>query len=116
MTDINFKEQEKLYSQQTLVKILRGRKYYFKPVTEYYNTAFYCIVKCEVHNAFFDMMHELFGWAGFKQKISYVECPVSMVVCGEYFNSNTEPIIFTQEDVKKVLMDVPENYVGENSL
>lgn len=114
--NIDFKEKTAYNSQQTIVKFLRSRKYCFKPITEYDNAMFYCIIKCEAHNAFFDMMHELFGWAGVKQRISYHDCPLSISVCEGYSNSAVEPIIFTQEDIKKILLDVPENYVGEFNL
>lgn len=113
---IDFKEKTTLNSQQTIVKFLRERKYCFKPITEYDNSMFYCIIKCEYHNAFFDMLHDLFGWAGVKQRITYVDCPLSLSVCEGYSNSAIEPIIFTQEDIIKILKDVPENYVGETEL
>ena len=116
MNEVKFNEKAKINSQQTLVKFLKEKKYYFKPVSEYSNSDFYCMVKCEMHNAFFDMLHELFGWAGAKERVTFVDSPIAFSICAGSYNEQMEPVVFTQEDVKKIITDVPENYIGEDIL
>lgn len=111
MIELKFKEQESLYSQQTIVKVLRTRQYYFKPINEYENTQFHCMVKCRKTNAFGKFLNFLLG-----DKTDYVECPLMIDVCGDFGTPIVEPFVFTRDDVARIIKDVPETYVGEEIL
>ena len=114
--ELNFKEKETFNSQQTLVNLLRKYDYFFEPVSQYENTQFYCVVKCEIYNFTKDFLYRAFKWLGFKKKVEYSNCPVAITMCNPYNTGVFEPIVFTQEDVKKIVSDVPERYVGEKVL
>ena len=115
--NIKFKEGTKFNSQQTIVKVLKDKKYEFEPINEYQNTLFYCVTLCEDPDWLKDFLSKLFGWAGFKYKKRYVKCPLMITVCGGlYPNSVYEPIVFNREEVEGIISDLPENYVGEEIL
>ena len=109
--ELKFSEPKALYSQQTIVKVLRERQYYFKPINEYENTQFYCIIRCRKQN-----------WGGkiltflFADNTDYVECPLMIDVCGDFGKPIVEPFVFTRDDVVRIISDVPETYVGESIL
>lgn len=110
---ISFKEVPAWTSQQTIVKILKTTKYHFEPVSEYENTQFVCVTEQEDY----DPIKDQFKRFGFKVKKKYSHCPLAITVCGSYKNQPiVEPIIFTREDVLKIISDVPENYAGEDTL
>ena len=111
MIDLKFKEPETLYSQQTIVKVLRERKYYFKPINEYENTQFNCMILCRKTNAFGKFLNFLLG-----DKADYVECPLMIDVCGDFGKPIVEPFVFTRDDVARIIKDVPDTYVGEEVL
>ena len=109
MEHLTFKEPETLYSQQTIVKILRNRHYYFKPINEYENTQFYCMVVCSKQmNIFEKLLNFILG-----DKTDYVDCPLMIDVNGEYGKPVMENFVFTRDDVSRIIADVPETYVGE---
>ena len=110
---INFRDVPVWSSQQTIVKILKQVKYSFKAVSEYENTQFYCVTEQKEY----DPVKASLRSFGFKPKDKYVSCPLAITVCGVYNREPlVEPIVFTREDVKNIIMDVPENYTGPEIL
>ena len=110
--NLTFKEETTLYSQQTIVKILRERNYYFKPINEYENTQFYCMVVCRKRtNIFGKIFSFLLG-----DKDGNVDCPMMIDVCGDLGAPLVEPFVFTRDDVMRIIRDVPETYVGKEVL
>jgi hypothetical protein len=110
---VNFRDVPVWASQQTIVKILKQVKYGFKPVSEYENTQFYCITEQKEY----DPVKESLRTFGFKPKDKYTSCPLAITVCGMYKGEPiVEPIVFTREDVKRIIADVPENYTGPEIL
>ena len=110
-TDLRFTESESLYSQQTIVKVLRERKYYFKPINEYENTQFYCMIVCRKQHFFGKFLNFLFG-----DKNENIESPLMIDVCGDFGRPIVEPFVFTRDDVLRIVKDVPDTYVGTNVL
>ena len=108
-----FKETPAWRSQQTIVKILKGVKYKFEPISEYENTQFVCITEQKDYQP----VKETFRHFGFKFKDKYSPCPLAITACGVSSREPlVEPIIFTREDVLKIVADVPENYIGSEEL
>ena len=112
---ITFKEKESFRTQQTIAKVLRERKYFFIPITEYDNEHFYCMTKCVDETTFSAQLYRAFKWLGVKRRDKYINCPLSIVICGKY-STVSEPFVFNREDVLNIVSDIPENYVGENML
>ena len=111
--EIKFKDVPVWTSQQTIVKILKQVKYHFEPVSEYENTQFVCVTEQENYNPIKDSFKRI----GLKVKKKYSQCPLAITVCGGYKNQPiVEPIVFTREDVKRIIADVPENYTGPEIL
>jgi hypothetical protein len=111
--DIKFNEVPTWSSQQTIVKILKGTKYHFEPVSEYENTQFVCMTQQKDYDPFKDVVRKV----GFRPKDKYSPCPLAITVCGHnQAEAIVEPIIFTREDVLKIIKDVPENYTGPEIL
>lgn len=106
-----FKDQESLYSQQTIVKVLRERSYYFKPINEYENTQFYCMVVCRKQHVFGKFLNFILG-----DRNDNVECPLMIDVCGDFGRPIVEPFVFTRDDVMRIIRDVPDTYVGSQKL
>ena len=110
---IKFKEIPAWESQQTIVKVLKKVKYKFEPVSDYENTQFVCITQQENYSPIKDTFRKF----GLKAKKTYTSCPLALTVCGMYKTQPLlEPIVFTQEDVLRIIKDVPENYIGEEIL
>ena len=114
--EINFNERKTYNMQQTIVKILKEKKYSFKSLSGYDNSMFYCMIRCEVYDEIFDILNKALWWAGVKRKLKTFDCPLSICFCDEYYHGDGEPIVFTREDIRKILIDAPENYIGESSL
>ena len=88
-------------------------KYHFEPVSEYENTQFYCITEQKEYSMFKNSIKKV----GFKVKDKYTSCPLAITVCGIYSREPVvEPIVFTREDVLRIIRDVPENYDGSDVL
>ena len=111
MIELKFKATESRYSQQTIVKVLREREYFFKPINEYENTQFHCMIRCRKTNVFGKWINRLLG-----DKTDYVECPLMIDVCGDFGTPIVEPFVFTRDDVARIIKDVPETYIGEEIL
>ena len=108
--DIKFNEMKKASSQETLVRILQKFKYYFVSISEYDNKYFHCIIKCPDNPP-------MFSWLRFKKKKEYfVDYPLGLSVCSCYKEPFNEPVVFTREDVLNIIRDVPENYIGDDTL
>ena len=110
---VSFNDVPVWASQQTIVKVLRQTKYYFEPVSDYENTQFVCVTKQKNYEPF----KNVFKKFGFKPKEKYTSCPLAITVCGIYgAEPIVEPMVFTREDVLKIIRDVPENYEGPDVL
>jgi hypothetical protein len=111
--DVYFASMPSWASQQTIVKILKKVKYRFEPVSEYENTQFICVTEQEDY----DLLKDSFKRIGFKVKKKYSSCPLAITVCGAYKGQPfVEPFVFNRDDVRKIIRDVPENYIGEEIL
>lgn len=113
MEQINFKEKETVSSQQTIVLILKNYKYFFQSISEYDNNNFKCMIMHEEPNLFFKLFSH-FGYKGQKNRV--VMSPLMLCTYTTTNNEINELMVFTQEDVKKIISDVPENYIGEKVL
>ncbi|MBP5458330.1 MAG: hypothetical protein J6Y37_17710 [Paludibacteraceae bacterium] len=110
---INFKEVPVCYSQQTIVKILKEVKYHFEPIIDYENTQFVCVTEIKED----DIIKSVLKFFGFKVKDKYRKCTLALTICGNTPGQPiVEPMVFTRDDVERVLRDVPENYTGEKTL
>lgn len=107
-------------SQQTIVKLLKKVKYHFEPVCEYEHTQFYCVTEQRKENPVQD------GFMKFLRKIfpkmkpvkeEYADAPLALTICGEYRGVPlVEPIVFTRDDVMRIIADTPETYNGTEIL
>ena len=111
MTELKFAEEEACYSQQTLVKMLSDSNYKFVPISDYGNDQFYCYVEYRELNSVKDFLTRL----GFNVKYKTYFGKLGLIMSGK-FRDTVEPIVFTRDDVKRVLMDVPDTYVGPRVL
>lgn len=110
---LNFKEIPVCYSQQTIVKILKQVKYHFEPVSEYENTQFACVTEVKEKS----LWNSFMKFFGVKVKDKYYNCPLMLTICGNIDTKSIDEImVFTRDDVERILRDVPENYTGENTL
>ena len=63
------------------------------------------------------MLYKIFGRFGYKEpKTKYLECPLGLCYCSDTNSTLDELLVFTQEDVKNIISDVPENYIGGSTL
>ena len=106
---VTFRDIPDCNSQQTIVKMLRDRKYDFEQVNEYDNTQFYCVTECQEDNGFKDFLWRL----GIKCKYKVSRCKMAIVLCGKYSETIFEPMVFTRNDVLRIIKDVPETYIGK---
>ena len=110
---LNFKDVPVCYSQQTIVKILRQIKYHFEPVSEYENTQFVCVTEVKQSK----LLSGLWRFLGFKVKDKYFNCPLALTICGNIDTKSIDEImVFTRDDIQRILKDVPENYTGDDIL
>lgn len=117
MQYINFENPKQLNSQQTIVLVLKQHKYYFKSISEYDNSNFYCIIVHENVDTIGNMLYKIFGRFGYKEPTTkYLECPLGLCYCSDTNSTLDELLVFTQEDVKNIISDVPENYIGGSTL
>lgn len=107
--EVKFKEVPMWQSQQTIVKILKQVKYRFEPLNEYENNEFICVTEQKARRG---PLKELMASMGAKVKDKYDFCPLTLTICGEY-GSIVETMVFTREDVKRIISDVPEHYIGD---
>lgn len=109
METIKFKEMVQANSQETLVRVLKKYSYYFEPINEYENEHFHCIIRCPVKDP-------IFGWLKAKSKQKYDEYPIGLSICSCYKEPFVEPIVFTRDDVISIVKDVPNTYIGDDTL
>ena len=112
MSELKFADHKDCFSQQTIVKMLRGVNYRFEPITEYGNEQFYCVTECKETNKIKDLLLRL----GIKVKYKTFEGRLGLLMCGKYCDQIIEPMVFTRDDVQRILMDVPGRYVGPSVL
>ncbi len=112
MTELKFVTNEPCYSQQTIVKMLKRNHYRFEPIDEYGNENFYCVVLYPETSLFKDFFKKL----GFKVNYKVFEGKMGLITCGKYCDSCIEPMVFTRDDIQRIIRDVPDNYVGDDVL
>lgn len=112
MTELKFVTNEPCYSQQTIVKMLKRNHYRFDPIDEYGNENFYCVVLYTESSTLKDILKKI----GFKVRYKIYEGKMGLITCGKYCETCIEPMVFTRDDVQRILRDVPENYVGDTTL
>ena len=112
MTELKFVANEPCYSQQTIVKMLSKNPYRFEPIDEYGNENFYCVVLYEETSLIKDFLKKL----GIKVKYKTYEGKMGLITCGKYCDTCIEPMVFTRDDIQRILRDVPDNYVGNTTL
>lgn len=112
-TKLTFNDIPAWASQQTIVKILKQVKYKFEPISSYENTQFLCVTEQKRSEPIKESLMSL----GIKMKPKYSSCPLAITICGPYNGSPlVEPIVFTRDDVMRIISDVPENYIGPEAL
>ena len=113
--ELKFKEITNCLSQRTMVKLLKKYSYKFVPINEYENELFYCMLEYPVNNNMFKWFFKMFKWLGAKEKVEYVSGPLSLTICNEVIFP-AEPMVFDREEIKRIFNDVPEHYVGDDTI
>ena len=114
--EIKFKECMPYKSQQSIAIFLKNFNYYFVQATEYDNKNFFCMIKCPEKEIMKDFFYSLIKWTGAKKKTKYFDYRLNLTFCACSTERAEMPMLFTQEDVKNIIADVPENYVGDEIL
>lgn len=104
---IKFKQTAPVMSQMAIVSILKTHQYYFEPVNDFCNYYFYLVVKVARETLFTRVFHKT---------PSFNETYLAIDVCGGDFCDVRRRMVFTRDDIQKILSDVPENYIGEAEL
>lgn len=115
--EIKFNEQMAIKSQRTIASVLRNVKYTFLPISKYDNNFFYCIIHCEEkENPFFQWLRKYAKWLAPKIRHEYMDyrLKLSFRNCDDLYVD--EPMVFSRQEVKNIVADVPENYIGEEVL
>lgn len=115
--EIKFNEQMAIKSQRTIASVLRNVKYTFLPISKYDNNFFYCIIHCEEKESpLFQWLRKYAKWIAPKMKNEYVDyrLKLSFRNCDDLYVD--EPMVFSRQEVKNIVADVPENYIGEEVL
>ena len=115
--EIKFNEQQVIKSQRTIANVLKNVKYTFRPISKYDNNFFYCMIRCqERENPILAWLRKYVKWLIPKAKVEYMDyrLKISFRDCNEYYID--EPMVFSRHEVKNIVADVPENYIGEEVL
>ena len=107
MEEIKFSPMKPFSSQQTIALFLRDKQYYFRSVSAYENTMFYCVIrKPEFRNT---CLGDIFK----KHETKYNEYILTLSLDKGGSDAEEMYMVFTQEDVKNIVKDAPEGYIGE---
>lgn len=115
--EIKFQQRPEVHSQQTLVTILKRYKYYFVPVIEQDNRQFYLVLDGKVDSgetnggAIKKVMSKL---TGDKNGPHNTVLKYAVMDGNDAFMS--VPIVFTRADILDIVKDVPDTYIGEETL
>lgn len=115
--EIRFNEQQAMKSQRTIVAILRNVKYTFRAISKYDNSFFYCEIHCpQEEDPIVVWFRKYMPWFFPKRKNDYIDYRLSLSFrdCSDRYID--EPIVFSRQEVKNIVADVPENYIGEEVL
>lgn len=115
--EIKFSEQQVIKSQRTIVHILRNMKYTFQPISKYDNNYFYCIIHCEQKEPkAIVWLRKYLNWLLPRPKNEYIDYRLTLSFrdCNDYYID--EPMVFNRQEVKNIVSDVPDNYIGEEVL
>ena len=115
--EIKFNEQRQTKSQRTIVAVLKQVKYTFTPISKYDNMYFYCIIHCEQkEHPFFTWLRKYAKWLAPRMKFEYIDYRLSLTFrdCNDMYID--EPMVFSRQEVKNIVEDIPENYIGEEVL
>ena len=115
--EIKFNEQVAIKSQRTVVNVLKNVQYTFLPISKYDNNFFYCIIHCEEkESAFFQWLREHAKWLAPKPRNEYIDYRLKLSFRNCINLYVDEPMVFSRQEVKNIVADVPENYIGEEVL
>lgn len=115
--EIKFNEQRPSKSQRTIAAVLKQAKYTFTPISKYDNMYFYCIIHCEQKEPpFFTWLRKYAKWLAPRMKYEYIDHRLSLTFrnCDDMYVD--EPMVFSRQEVKNIVEDIPENYIGEEVL
>lgn len=109
---ISFKEKQGFMAQQTLSNLLSKHKYLFKKVDYYTDDAYYCFVAYKFKRFKSEFFQKWFS--KYLEDFTTSMEPLTILNYDEYGDIVYEKMIFTKDDIKNIISDNPDNYIGEN--
>lgn len=117
MCTVNFSEKKETKFQVSVIKMLENYKFTFIPINEYSNEHFYCSVLAPKHPNMSNWGRRISKFLGLHDPDEeMVEFTLSMTMYNNYDVVERIPMVFTQKDVKLIITDLPDNYVGPDVL